>query len=93
MYKILSPFVVLFIAAVCGHVVHAADINRGRMLYENHCGVCHKSVVHVREKRVSRSIGDINHQVGRWQSELKLGWDKTEIGDVVQYLNTRYYQY
>lgn len=93
MYKILSSFIVIAMTATWVSVVYATDISRGQMLYENHCGVCHKSMVHVREKRMSKSIGDISHQVGRWQSELKLGWDKSEIDDVVQYLNGRFYQY
>lgn len=73
--------------------IYAADISRGRMLYENHCGMCHTSVVHVRDTHVSKSISEINRQVNRWQSELKLGWDKGEIDDVVQYLNVQFYQY
>jgi len=66
---------------------------RGRLLYENHCQVCHTSIVHVREKRRAASIADLHHWVGRWAHELKLPWGSEEISDVVDYLNDTYYHH
>ena len=70
----------------------AADAARGRLLYENHCTVCHTSVVHVRERRKASSREDIQSWIRRWQKELGLQWGTPEVDDVTEYLNERYYQ-
>lgn len=70
----------------------AADAERGRSLYENHCMVCHTSVVHVREQRKAGSREEIRTWVLRWQKELGLQWEATEVDDVIEYLNNRYYK-
>ena len=67
--------------------------SRGQLLYENHCQTCHTSIVHVRETHRSRSLKDLMYWVTRWSSELKLQWSADEIGDVVDYLNRRYYKF
>ena len=68
-----------------------ADGERGQLLYENHCTICHTSVVHVREKRKAASREDLLAWVRRWQQQLDLKWGNTEIEDVTEYLNERYY--
>lgn len=70
-----------------------ADAQRGQLLYENHCTVCHTSVAHVREQRVAHSLGDIRKQVLRWSGQLNLEWRAEEVADVVEYLNTNYYHF
>ena len=70
----------------------AADATRGQLLYENHCMVCHTSVVHVREQRKASSREDIQAWIRRWQKELALNWEPGEIDDVAEFLNQRYYQ-
>jgi len=71
---------------------HAADAERGHLLYENHCTVCHTSVVHIRENRKSNSREEIRNWVQRWQKELGLQWSSGEVDDVVEYLDERYYK-
>ncbi len=66
--------------------------SRGQLLYENHCQVCHTSVVHVRETRRVRSLRDLEYWVTRWSGELEFPWSADEINDVVDYLNRRYYK-
>lgn len=66
--------------------------SRGQLLYENHCQVCHTSVVHVRKMRRARSLKDLEHSVTHWSGELKLQWSADEISDVVDYLNRRFYK-
>jgi len=70
----------------------AGDAGRGQLLYENHCTVCHTSVVHIREQRKADSREEVRTWVSRWQTELGLHWTSTEIDDVVEYLNDRYYK-
>jgi cytochrome c5 len=70
----------------------AADAERGRLLYENHCTVCHTSVVHVREQRKAASREEIQSWIRRWQKELGLQWGTMEVDDVTEFLNKRYYR-
>jgi len=72
--------------------VRAADADRGQLLYENHCKVCHTSVVHVREERKAATRKEIQTWIRRWQKELGLQWGEAEVDDVTEYLNNRYYR-
>ena len=78
--------------AIAGSDVRAADAERGQLLYENHCKVCHTSVVHVRETRKATTREEIQTWIRRWRKELNLQWGATEIDDVTEYLNNRYYK-
>lgn len=71
----------------------AGDIARGRLLYENHCQACHRSVVHVREDRKALTIELLRDQVRRWSGNAGLVWSNEEIEDVVLYLDSRYYHF
>lgn len=65
--------------------------SRGQLLYENHCMGCHESVVHVRERRQVKSLAELQAQALRWSSYQNLRWNKEEVGEVVRYLDERYY--
>lgn len=71
----------------------AADPARGELLYENHCSECHTAGVHFREGRKARTREELHAFIVRWQSELELGWTATEIDDVGEHLNRRYYKF
>jgi len=87
------PVLCLSIALALPAVALAADTERGRLLYENHCQSCHESVLHVREKRQARGLAEVYWQATRWAVDQKLEWRYPDINDVVQYLNNRYYQF
>jgi hypothetical protein len=70
----------------------AGDAERGRLLYQNHCTVCHTSVVHVRERRKAKTREDIQSWIRRWPAELGLSWGSDEVDDVTEFLNDRYYR-
>jgi|GEM_PF-1052358 len=65
----------------------------GRLLYENHCRVCHDSVVHIRSKRKAASLPEVRQWVGRWVKYLKLDWDEHQREQVVHYLNLQFYHF
>ena len=69
------------------------DKPRGQLLYETHCDVCHNTSVHNRNPRKADSIGKIKYFVTRWSNELKLNWSSSDINEVAQYLNSKYYKY
>jgi mono/diheme cytochrome c family protein len=70
----------------------SAGSERGRLLYENHCGSCHTSTAHVRAQRKVKSPAELRAFILRWSTELKLAWSAEELNDVYQYLNNRYYK-
>ena len=74
-----------------GHTM-AADANRGQLLYENHCMVCHTSIVHVRERRKAGTREEIKAWILRWQEQLGLNWQTREVDDVAEFLNQRFYR-
>lgn len=71
----------------------AADMARGRALYENHCTVCHTAKVHTRPDRIPLNYEELQKIVTRWAKEENLHWSQDEIGDVVWYLNQTKYKY
>ena len=71
----------------------APDAARGAMLYENHCTICHTSVVHVREDHRATSDVEVESWVRRWSADRKLGWSEQEINDVTSYLLTTFYKF
>jgi mono/diheme cytochrome c family protein len=87
------PVLCLSAALVVPAAAPALDLERGRLLYENHCQSCHESVVHVREQRQARALAEVYWQATRWAVEQRLEWRYPDVNDVVQYLNNRYYQF
>ena len=71
----------------------SADLDRGKLLYENHCLECHESQVHIREHSDSSSIADVVFQIDRWQQELRLNWKVEEMNDVLKYLDDQFYRF
>ena len=73
--------------------VDSASYDRGRLLYENHCQVCHDSRAHIRANRKANSPSQVEKWVTRWSTHLKLDWQQAEIEDVTLYLSQRYYKF
>lgn len=84
----------LALYAIAAQAAIAADvpsIQRGRLLYENHCQVCHTSDIHRRPNRIPLNAAELRGIVDQWQKQEKLNWSEQEIADVVQFLReTRY---
>lgn len=91
MGKVFAGIAVLIGAGLLLSFAGTANSERGQLLYENHCMGCHESVVHVRERRHTQTLGELRAQIDRWAKELNLEWGSEEVGDVLDYLNARYY--
>jgi mono/diheme cytochrome c family protein len=98
MYSARSSLVVLavFLLAGCEAVssrsdVPAADMLRGRDLYQTFCSACHTAQMHWRDQRLVKSWNDLRTQVSRWQNYAGQGWSREEIDDVAAYLNAAFY--
>ena len=69
-----------------------ADLERGRLLYENHCQVCHTPKIHSRLNRLPITRQELRLLVDDWRRQSNLPWTPEEVEDVVEYLNvTRYH--
>ena len=68
------------------------DAERGRLLYENHCVVCHTSKVHRRAAPLPMNLNELRGIVAGWAKERKLNWADREVADVVEYLDSTYYR-
>ena len=69
------------------------DLERGRLLYENHCLVCHSSKVHGRPNRLPLNTTELKAIVAGWAKEQRLDWSEEEIRDVAEYLDRTYYRF
>ena len=81
------------IACCAASLAFAADPDRGRELYDTHCGSCHSASVHGRAKRAATNFEEIRAWVIRWKENLALGWSDDEVDDVSLYLDNSYYRY
>lgn len=69
------------------------NADRGQLLYSLHCASCHDTEVHWREKKLATNWPALLEQVGRWQKNLSLEWNDSDIDDVAGYLNATYYHF
>ena len=69
-----------------------ADFERGRLLYESHCVVCHTSKVHRRVPRLRVNRDHLRFIVTVWVRHESMRWSQQDIEDVVHYLDRTYYQ-
>ncbi len=81
------------LALGAGACANAADIARGRALYELRCDACHSESVHGRTHRVAKDLAAVRGWVRRWNESLAVGWGDAEIDDVAAYLNAAYYKF
>jgi len=86
-----TALVALALACATPAGAHAADAERGKVLYETRCSACHESSVHQRNARKAKSFAGVRAQVLRWSGQVGGIWSADEIDSVTQYLNRRYY--
>jgi Raf kinase inhibitor-like YbhB/YbcL family protein len=71
----------------------AADAQRGRLLYEDHCIACHESRLHTRTRTKVHYPGELKYQISRWARVQHLAWTAEEVDDVYGYLTRAYYRF
>ena len=65
----------------------AQDAERGRLLYQTHCGGCHYERVHDRLRTEVKDLADLRDMVARWAPQTKRSFTLDEREEIVQYLN------
>lgn len=82
---------VLVLAAPAAGAAELPSLDRGRLLYENHCIGCHTPQIHRRPNRIPLDAADLREIVNGWQQQQNLRWSAQDVEDVVQFLReTRY---
>ena len=72
----------------------AQDIERGKLLYQTHCGACHSERTHDERLRPAvKDLAELRDMVARWVPHSKRHYTLDEIEDIVQYLNESHYRF
>ncbi len=71
----------------------AQDIERGKMLHENHCRMCHDSVAYKRGEHIAKDPEQVRAQVVRWQNNTGLRWNQDDVDSVTAYVIATYYDF
>lgn len=69
------------------------DAQRGRLMYETHCGACHYERLHDRIHTKIGQLADLRDEVTRWAAQTGRSFTLDEREDVVQYLNESHYRF
>jgi mono/diheme cytochrome c family protein len=81
------------LAALAGAPAPAQDLERGRMLHENHCRMCHDSIAYKRGDRLAKDVAQVKAQVIRWQTNTGLRLSDEDVNSITAYLAVTYYNY
>jgi mono/diheme cytochrome c family protein len=84
----------LLLLAFLPFAAAAQDAERGRLLYQTHCGGCHYERMHDERLRPAvRDLADLRDMVARWAPQTKRSFTLDEREDIVQYLNESHYRF
>jgi hypothetical protein len=83
----------MVVMGLMGSAVQAHSPSRGELLYTTHCGACHSTQMHWREKKLATTWDTLKAQVRRWQGVARLEWGEAEVEEVARYLNETIYRY
>ena len=89
----MGRILALSVLLAAAQSVAAQEPERGRLLYQTHCGTCHYERVHQRIRSDVKDIADLRDTVARWAKETKHRFTLDEIEEVVQYLNRSHYRF
>ena len=72
----------------------AQDVERGRLLYETHCGECHYQRVHERSRPGVKDLAELRDVVWlRARQTKRRSFALDELEDITQYLNASRYRF
>lgn len=69
------------------------EVERGKLLYETHCGECHYERVHQRLRSDVRDLPQLRDTVAKWAAQTKHRFTLEDQEAVVQYLNESHYRF
>lgn len=78
---------------LCAASASAQDAQRGKALYETHCGRCHYERVHDRLRTEVKDLSDLRDMVARWAPQTGRAFTLEELEDITRYLNESHYRF
>ena len=86
------PFIALLLLVPCA--AGAQDAERGRLVYQTHCGACHSERTHDERLRPAvKDLAELRDMVARWAPHSKRTYTLDELEDSGQYLNESHYRF
>lgn len=79
--------------ALAPAMAHGENFARGQELYEDQCQACHNELLHRGKDRRVQTLSDLRKQIASWASHAGQDWGKSEIDDVLQYMNKSFYHF
>jgi mono/diheme cytochrome c family protein len=71
---------------------HAQNFGRGQELFEHQCQACHDDM-HEPSRRKAKSLDELKKRVEAWSTHTGAHWTKSEVGDVLYFLNKSFYKF
>lgn len=93
----LKPFALLPIIAVLSVSAQAAtlpgDATKGKKTHEANCMSCHNDSVYKRENHKVKNLAGLTEQIRNCEHMTDVTPGKTQVNDLVKYLNETYYKF
>jgi cytochrome c553 len=77
---------------IAAGVASAADAEKGRLLYETHCGGCHYERVHDRKTSTVDSLAKLRAEIAKWAQQTGRRFTPEELDDIAAHLNRTHYR-
>lgn|GEM_PF-748077 len=86
--------IMLTLAAGGAAAQNPPDAERGKSLYETHCGGCHYGRLHdrPRERSLVHSLAELRDQVAQRAALTGRPFTRDDLEDIAEYLNQSYYR-
>lgn len=65
----------------------------GKKLYDANCTTCHTDSVYLRKDRQVNNLDGLNQQISACGHMTNITLGKTQVNDLVKYLNETYYKF
>lgn len=90
--RLIYPAFAVVACALPPLPAQSADLERGRLLHENHCRMCHDSIAYKRGTKIAKNYAEVKAQVVRWQTNTGLHWSGEDIESVTAFVASTYYK-
>lgn len=71
----------------------AADVEKGKSLYQAGCRGCHDESIHTRPDRIILSKGALRNRVQFCDANANTKWNSEQMDHVIEYLNQTFYKF
>lgn len=91
--RVLCMMALLLPIAAQAETLLPGDAKRGEILHQAKCVACHDARVYTRTPRQVKTMEGLIGRVNACNQQLRAGFSRDDVNDVVKYLNDRYYQF